>query len=342
MSLPSYEQSASAAPIKSRLVELAANGDETAAQAGKLLGKLPSPPPLSDAAFARIEGKLLAAGSAGGAAATSLLRWIGIGVTVAAVSGTAYLVTKPPARSLQPVSPSTIVAPLTVSRPALEVNVSALAGEPRAELAEEPAPAALRPSTTRAVRRKVAAPVVAVSPATPTAIAPAPVEESSLAVESKLLGQALHDLHQKHDANAALASLVAYEARFPHGLLGEEAQAARVDALIALSRRSDALLLLDRVTFTRLARGGELRAVRGELRAASGRCREASADFAWALGHQPTTATTERALFGRAACKQTLRDAVGAHADYSEYLERFPTGRFAAAAEAALRELSSK
>jgi TolA-binding protein len=96
------------------------------------------------------------------------------------------------------------------------------------------------------------------------------------------------------------------------------------------------------VTFSRLARDGELRTVRGELRASSGRCREATADFAWALGHQPTTATTERALFGRAACNKTLRDLNGARADYSEYLERFPSGKFAAAAEAALRDLPAK
>jgi len=337
MSLPSSVESAVGAPINHRLVELAASGDETATQAGKLLGKLPSPPTLSDAAFARIEGKVLAAGSAGGVAATSLLRWIGIGVTVAAVSGTAYLVTRRPTSPT--VVSSTIVAPPTVSRPEAPIKISAPAADVVAELDEEPAPAALRPSTrlNRAERPRRAA-----SPAAPTAVAPAPIEESSLLGESKMLGQALNALHQKRDANAALETLSAYEARFPKGLLGEEAQAAKVDALIALSRRSEALALLDRVTFSRLARGGELRAVRGELRAASGRCREASADFAWALDHQPTTATTERALFGRAACRQTLRDLEGARADYGEYLERFPAGKFAAAAHAALRDLPAK
>jgi hypothetical protein len=343
MSLPTSIKSAAGEPIKHRLVELATNGDETATQAGKLLGKLPSPPPLSDAAFARIEGKLLAAGSAGGVAATSLVRWIGIGVTVVAVSGTAYLVSRrAPGSGVAPASrSSTIVAPPTGSRP--EAPSPRSAADAVAPVDEEPAPAALRPPS-RAVRleRPRRTPAPTASPAAPSAVAPAPVEESSLLVESKLLGQALHALHQKRDANAALENLSAYEARFPHGLLGEEAQAARVDALIALSRRSEALALLDRVTFTRLARGGELRAVRGELRAGSGRCREAAADFAWALSHQPTTTTTERALFGRAACRQTLRDLEGARADYSDYLERFPSGRFAAAAQAALRELPSK
>ena len=54
-------------------------------------------------------------------------------------------------------------------------------------------------------------------------------------------------------------------------VLKQQAQAARVDALLLLGRRSEALGLLEQTTFTRLPRGGELTVLRGELRAASGR-----------------------------------------------------------------------
>jgi outer membrane protein assembly factor BamD (BamD/ComL family) len=155
-----------------------------------------------------------------------------------------------------------------------------------------------------------------------------------------MLGRALHALHQEHDATSALASLTAYEQRFPHGLLGEEAQAARVDALLALQRRSEALAVLDGTPFVRLARGGELRVVRGELRAASSRCREAVDDFTWALEHQPTTEMVERALYGQGVCRMKLHDPEGARANFDDYLQRFPSGRFVEAARANLKSLS--
>src|SRR4051812_5734759 len=92
MSLHPYDDSASAAPMKQRLSDLA-TGSDSAAKAGQLLGRLAPPPPLSAATMARIEGNLLSAAPAGMAAA-SLLRWIGIGVTVAAVSGATYVATR--------------------------------------------------------------------------------------------------------------------------------------------------------------------------------------------------------------------------------------------------------
>ena len=336
MSLPSYENSDCAEPIRQRLSDLASSGG-SAGKAGQLLGRLGPPPPLSEAAMARIEGNLLSTAPTG-AAAASLVRWLGIGATVAAVAGASYFATTRQANHRH-VQPQTLSAPATSSLPAPTMVVSPPPSSEAvvAATAEEPAPAVRPPA--RAVRNRKVPTVTASAPVAAPPTAPPPVEDSALLVESQLLGQALHQLHQGHDATSALASLNAYETRFPHGLLGEEAQAAKVDALLMLSRRGEALALLDRVTFSRLGRGGELRAVRGELRANAGRCREALGDFSWALGHQPTAGTEERSLYGRAACKQTMHNSDGARVDYNDYLQRFPAGKFAAAANAALRDL---
>ena len=58
---------------------------------------------------------------------------------------------------------------------------------------------------------------------------------------------ALHDevTRIKEEGAAALRSLELYTQRFPGGLLAEEAQAARLDALLLLDHRSEALQLLD-------------------------------------------------------------------------------------------------
>ena len=95
--------------------------------------------------------------------------------------------------------------------------------------------------------------------------------ESDLAIESRLLGLVIRELRQNKDPKQALARLDEYASRFPSGLLQDEAQAARVDALLLSGRRAEALAILERTSFARLPRGGELRVLRGELRAASGR-----------------------------------------------------------------------
>jgi tetratricopeptide (TPR) repeat protein len=175
----------------------------------------------------------------------------------------------------------------------------------------------------------------------PVPTAAPPAEESALALESRLLGLALRELRQTRDAKQALIRLDEYASRFPSGLLKEEAQAARVDALMVLGRRQDALVLLDQATFTRLPRGGELTVLRGELRAASGRCRDALPDFAASVEASSTAEVAERGLYGQGMCRAHLGDLSGAEIDLRAYLARFPSGRFRASAQATLRNLSA-
>lgn len=172
-------------------------------------------------------------------------------------------------------------------------------------------------------------------PAPPAVAAPA----SLLAEESRLLGAALHQLRQERDAAAALRTLDQYQGRFPSGSLLEEAQAARVDALLQLDRRAEALAVLDGARFQRLPRGGELLMLRGELRATAGRCREADGDFLAALDSRPTAQVSERALYGRASCRARLGDTEGARQLLQQVLERFPDGRYAEPARRALSTL---
>lgn len=312
-------------------------------QAAELLTKVPVPGPLSPQAQHRI-GETLAHSPG-----TSVGWLIGGGLGLAAAVMTATLLVPRlsghqtvhlPVQSSQP-SPSP--DPVVPAVPSVPTPVVAIAPVQPLQSASEP----LRPGP-RPARKHLGAtgskPSV-VEPAEPLALpiptsAP-PAEESALAIESRLLGLALRELRQTRDAKQALIRLDEYASRFPSGLLKEEAQAARVDALMVLGRRQDALVLLDKTTFTRLPRGGELTVLRGELRAASGRCRDALPDFAASVEASSTAEVAERGLYGQAMCRAHLGDLSGAEIDLRAYLARFPSGRFHASAQATLRNLSA-
>ena len=143
-----------------------------------------------------------------------------------------------------------------------------------------------------------------------------------------MLGGALAALRQHHDGAAALASVNEYLGRFPSGTLLGEAQRARIDALLLLGRREEALHALDRLDLDPVGRGQELLLIRGELRARRD-CADAIPDFNLVLGHSAPPQLAERALFGRAVCRQQEGRKTAARADALAYLERFPAGRFA-------------
>ncbi len=314
-------------------------------QAAALLSKLPAPTPLSPQSIERI-GEAIAKPPA------SSLGWLiggGVGLAVVVVAATSVWprLSGPPvvrpqmvdidrsAPLSRPVEPTQPVSVPPVAETRLEAAPPQAAGEPTTPSAH---PA--RKHVVAAVAKSAAVATVPPSSVTVPSVEQ-PTEESALAIESRLLGLALRELRQTHDAKQALVRLDEYTARFPSGLLKVEAQAARVDALMLIGRRDEALALLEHATFTRLPRGGELTVLRGELRAASGRCREAMSDFAASGGSGSTAEVAERGLYGQGMCRAHLGDLAGAETDLRAYLARFPAGRFRASAQATLRNLTA-
>ena len=161
------------------------------------------------------------------------------------------------------------------------------------------------------------------------------VRSLSMVEESRLLGDALRALRQERDGLTALRTLDLYERRFPDGKLHREAELARVDALLLVGRRVEALGLLDARSLDALPRSIELRVTRGELRLETGRASDAKNDFDVALvsAHGDLA---DRALYGRAGARGKMGDFADARADLEEYLRRFPAGRHAAEARAAI------
>jgi hypothetical protein len=217
---------------------------------------------------------------------------------------------------------------------------------PRAvESARAPLPAKLaKPSS--AARAKVAeaapagsaVPLTALLPETAEVGAPGPSASSgskaalgrpsALARESELLQKALAKLRRDHNGPAALGLLDQYQAEFPHGELATEASFARVDALLLAGKRNEALGLLSRLPLDGVGRKTELRLLRAELYAERN-CSQALPDFDAVLGGPAGAGLSERALYGRAACRLRLGNTAGGRADLEAYLQSYPSGRFA-------------
>lgn len=230
----------------------------------------------------------------------------------------------PPVRASAAPAVRASVAPAARASAAPPVHASAAppAAQARGEIVVEAAPAAR--TTGRGPE--------ATSPSPSEFARPDPVAPgsgaSALSGETALLGEALLRLRQKRDARGALAALDAYRARYPNGTLTREAETARIDALLLLGRNDEALAELGALTLQPVGRDQELRLIRGELAAATD-CKRAVVDFDRILNEQATAAVVERALHGRAACRLRTGDEIGAIRDLTEYLRRFPAGRFA-------------
>lgn len=227
-----------------------------------------------------------------------------------------------------------------------------------APIAEEARPIANKPRAVSLPAKHRAAASVAIlnEPALPPApsvpeIAPPPAEPSRIAVEQALLGRAMRTLRQGHDARTSLALLAQHAAQFPDGALASEATMLRIEALLTLGLKDEALSLLDGVPLASLPNRDEQLVVRGELRAIKGRWREAEQDFAEAIegrelpaasarvGNMQVRSIQERALWGRASARSRLGDQDGARADLDLYLRHFPAGRFAGPAAGILKEV---
>jgi hypothetical protein len=280
-----------------------AEGDSVDARIGELFRNAPSPEPLGAAELARVGARLrtrsvprIPAIRYALLLATGMLA--GTGFAVAAY-GVQRLVDAPPS-----VNPAPALATLPPVEPPTERRPTTPA-EPRA-LEDESTPEAPKPALTAF---------------------PEP-SSGALGRESELLARALAKLRRDKDANGALTLLEQHAREFPNGALKLEADVARLDALLALGRDTEAFGLLERLPIDRLGRGAELRVLRGELRARRDPGK-ALLDFDRALATELAPELEERALFGRAASRLRVGDETGGRADLGAYLERYPSGRFA-------------
>jgi hypothetical protein len=226
-----------------------------------------------------------------------------------------------PRRTVSAPAASEVVAPLSPDMEPTPTSVPARGEPPRRAL--PPRAPALEP------------PAAAEPAPFPVVSSPVP---SAIAEEAQLVGEALRRLRERGDAAGALALLDERDRRFRDGgALGEEVRTTRVEALLRLGEQDHALALLDGSAPRPSGRGRALLVTRGELRAEAGRCPEAISDFdALLAGKNASDDAAERALYGRAACRARAGESDAARADLEAYLERFPAGRHAAPARAAL------
>jgi hypothetical protein len=157
-------------------------------------------------------------------------------------------------------------------------------------------------------------------------------------VGATIVADAFRDLRSRGDAAAALRSLDEYDRRFPNGVLRAESRVARVEALLMLDRRAEALPLLEAVG-PGVALTRDVRVTRGELLVESDRCADAVRDFDVVLAARDGDPAGGRALYGRASCRLRGGDTPGARADLTRYLSLHAGGPSAAAARRALAAL---
>jgi len=185
---------------------------------------------------------LAAAGSGGATAGWLVGRWLfkvcgGIALVATAAVATSLLADRSETVAAR-VAPGIASAPASVEPPAM------LPPEPSPAAASSPSPAPIarpaRPPSHAASPTRIARPSPASS--APAASVPSLADELAEIERAKAAVRA-------HDADAALAILRGYAQHFPHGVLAEEAEVVRVDALAmtrdraATAAAADAFLL---------------------------------------------------------------------------------------------------
>jgi hypothetical protein len=318
---------------------------------GALLAKVPAPEPLSPGAVARISAAVSARKRRSFFSARSWRpAWVAASVAVGSLAFAAVSQTDVPARlraalakrifRARPPAPVHVAAPVAPS-PAVEMGMPTPvhgqdALEPLEigpeELASAPNSPAMHRPLRVANRNRVhwegpGAEIIEPSPAP----AGGGLVGTTVGAEAELLSRAIKAREAGHP-DEAMSLLNAYTGRFPDGELKQEAFLARIDALLDLGRRGEALTRLDALEppeFAALPRSNELRVLRGELLVEQGRCRDALDAFGSALLGKLTAAAEERAMYGRAACQSRLGRLDRARSEGDAYLKRFPAGRHA-------------
>jgi hypothetical protein len=218
----------------------------------------------------------------------------------------------PSSKWVRPAPPPAPVALALVASPATTVTGSG---------ARPPAPPAAPPPFPAPPPVPPAPPPPSLSP--PAAANPPPDGELAL------IAAAVRKLRTDNDPQGALAVLDEHRTRFPSGALNPEGSLARIEALLALDRRGEALRVLDGAAIGALPRPRAVRTTRGELRAELGHCADALKDFERLLSANQQDEYAERALYGRAVCRARAGEVSDARADLSQYQRLYPQGRFA-------------
>jgi tetratricopeptide (TPR) repeat protein len=132
----------------------------------------------------------------------------------------------------------------------------------------------------------------------------APID--TLAEETHRLSSAIAQLRREANPAGALQEIDEYRRAYPKAHFASEARMLRIEALIALNYRHEALDELSPAEIPTLPRGEELWVVRGEILLQLSRWQEALDAFDAALRVARTDALIERALAGRAAAQRSL------------------------------------
>jgi TolA-binding protein len=249
--------------------------------------------------------------------------------------------TEPASEMFRPQAPARMIAHSASPRPRPERAAAAEASQPPDKKSPSPTRAWATPTDQGHLARIEPEPAREIKPQEPprpitrsASLQPRPesgaaAEASQPPDEIRALDQAIGLLRKERNPGAALAALDRYLFHYPAGALAREAQVARVDALLLLSRSPDALAALEALPLDPYGRSIELQVIRGELRAGSN-CVRAEEDFSAVLGRAADGPLAERALYGRAVCRVKRGDHAAAGADMRTYLARFPTGVHAA------------
>lgn len=222
------------------------------------------------------------------------------------------------------------VAPKVMSPPPVEV-----APAPPPVKVEEPAAKPVRRPARRPEPSKAAVVVREEPRSTASVESSAPLAPDRALLEARMLKEAIGAL-RSGDARGALARIDERERTFGAGLLEQEAAVVRVEALVTLGRSSEALARVEALALDGHPRRDELQLIRGELRASGNRCQVAARDFDELLARPIGRPLEERARYGRAVCLAREGRQEAARAAFSDYLQRFPEGRFASQARAAV------
>jgi hypothetical protein len=224
---------------------------------------------------------------------------------------------------------------MVAARPAAARAPMAMADErPRrvASNKDAPAPVPAETSLPSSPPLPVMPPAIAALP--PAAVTTAPVGAEA---PSRALRQAIEELRQRRDPQAALALLERDRPALAAAGLGPEVDLVRIEALLALGRTDDVLRILEPLSLaTSYPPRRDLRVLRGELRASAGHCLEAMADFVAARQAAARDELDERALYGLGSCLARAGDRARARAVLADYLRLYPRGKFATDARRAL------